>query len=124
MLTFAIIFQILIYNRPPLFQKVKTNLSVINSVNSLLSTVHFVMMRTKLVKTVVKLATESTIVLNNATSLPTLSVAFVVMLGIWLEIVQIDLVVPIGVMMALQVQMLYQVKVVLAQAMLLTANMR
>lgn len=92
--------------------------------NLLLSTVRFVMMRIKLVKTVVKLATENTIVPNNATSLPTLSVAFVVMLDIWLEIVQIDLAVPIGVMMALLVQMLYQAKAVLALAMQLIVNMR
>lgn len=98
--------------------------SVTNFVNSLLLTVRSVMMRTKLARTVVRLATENTTVLNSATSLPTLFVAFVVMLDIWQEIVQIDPAAQIGATMAPQVQMLFLAKAVLVLAMLLTVNMR
>lgn len=110
--------------RLPLFPKVKMSLSVTSFVNSLLLTVRSVMMRIKPAKTVVKLATENTTVHNSATSLPTLSVAFVETQDIWLEIVQIDHAVPTGATMVHLVQMASQAKAALVLVMLLTVNMR
>lgn len=117
-------YHFLIHRRLLLFPKVKMSLSVTNFVSSLLLTVRSVMMRTRLVRTVAKLVTGNMTAHNNATSLPTLSVAFVVMPDIWLEIVQIDHVVLIGVTMVHLVQMLFQVKAVLVLVMLSTVNMR
>lgn len=78
------------------------NSSAINSVNSLRSTVLFVTMKTKLVRTVVKSVTANTTVPSNATSLPISSVVPVVMPVTWLGIVLTDSVVPIGATVDLQ----------------------
>lgn len=123
-LQFGVSHDLLIYCRLHLSPRAKMSSSATNFVNSLLLTVPSVMMRTKLARTVVRLATENTTAHNNATLLPILSVACVEMQDTWLEIVQIDHVVPIGATMVHLVQMLSQVKAVLVLAMLSTVNMR
>jgi hypothetical protein len=82
------------------------------------------MMRIRLARIAVKSVIANTIVRNNATLLRTSSVAFVVMLVIWPGTVQIDNVVPIGVMMVLVASegVLHLVKL-LDKVMMSTVNM-
>ncbi|KAK7524005.1 hypothetical protein IWZ03DRAFT_16148 [Phyllosticta citriasiana] len=74
---------LLTYYRLPPSPKARTNSSVTNSVNSLRSTVPSATTKTRLVKTVDRLATASTTVPSSATSPPTSFVASVVMLDTW-----------------------------------------
>lgn len=106
------------------------SLSVISCVSLRPLTVHSVMTRTKLVRTVARSATGSTTALSNATSLQTSSAEFVAMLGTWPEIAQTDSVVRIGAMgLLLLEEVLADLLVVLqlaelALAMPLTVNTR
>jgi hypothetical protein len=72
--------------RPHQYLKDKMSSSGISSANLLLSMVRSVTTKTKLAKTVVRLAIANTTVLKHAISLPILSVALVAMLDIWLAI--------------------------------------
>jgi hypothetical protein len=107
-------------------QKAKTSSSATNYVNSPLSTVPFVTMKTKLARIVVKLGTASTTAPSSATSPPISSVVSVAMLVTWLEIVRIDSAVQIGVTMALLVLAVHLALqlVTLVLEMLLTASTR
>ena len=82
--------------RPPPFQKARTSSSDTSFVSLLHSTVLFVMMRIKLARTVVRLATANTTAHNSVILPPTSSVAFVATLDTWLAIVQSARRVPTG----------------------------
>lgn len=102
------------------FPKVRTSLSAINCVNSLLSTVLSVTMRIKLARTVVKSVTANTIALNSATLQPISSAVSVEMLVTWLGIAQTVSVVKI---IAMVLQPVLQL-VALVLEMLLTESTR
>lgn len=72
------------------------SLSATSFVSLPLSTVPSVMMRTRLARTVVRLATESMTALSSATTLPTSSAVSAVTLVTWPEIAQTDSVDPNG----------------------------
>lgn len=116
--------EVLTIDRLPLSLRDRTSSSATNFVNLLRSTVRYATMRTKPVRTVVRSDTESTTAQNSATSPPISSVASVVMLVTWLEIVQTDSVAPTGAMMAQVLPLVLKLLAALALVMPWTESTR
>lgn len=89
------------HTRQLLFLKAKTNSNEISFENSPLSTVLFVMTKTKLARTVARSGTGNTTALSDRTLPPVSFAVFVVMLAIWPETVPTGREAPTGVITTL-----------------------